>query len=174
MMKTAKNREREEREKALIYQFNPLHKNWRRMVEAVVQRGCGYSFSFTAPLFVMIRFGDGQRHGELANLLGIEAPSLVRTVAELETQNFLVRRDTPDDRRAKTLHLTETGRALGRIVDELLTNFRTTILSEISDRDIDAGIKIFRQMEAALQTYENQVVATAQSTEKQGLDSISH
>ncbi len=71
----------------------------------------GMSHALAWPLVTIGRQGGGMRQGVLADRLGIEAPSLVRSLDQLVEAGFVERREDAVDRRAKTLHLTDTGAA---------------------------------------------------------------
>ncbi|HEX7633043.1 MAG TPA: MarR family transcriptional regulator [Candidatus Saccharimonadales bacterium] len=53
---------------------------------------------------------DGNRVQDLANQLGIEAPSITRKTQELERLGYVKRVPDPQDKRAVTLHITARGR----------------------------------------------------------------
>lgn len=55
---------------------------------------------------------DGLRGGELAARLGVEPPTITKTIRRLENCGFLERRQDPDDARSFRVFLTEEGRAL--------------------------------------------------------------
>ncbi|MFC7692871.1 MarR family transcriptional regulator [Paeniroseomonas aquatica] len=57
-------------------------------------------------LLALARGGDGMTQKDLAQRLLIEGPTLVRTLDWLERQGLVERRESTQDRRAKTLHLT--------------------------------------------------------------------
>jgi DNA-binding MarR family transcriptional regulator len=58
--------------------------------------------------------------GELANVIGIDAPYATVVVDDLETQGLVVRRPHPTDRRAKLVELTRKGHQLARRADAIL------------------------------------------------------
>lgn len=78
---------------------------------------------------------DGRSQVELADELGVEPPTLHRTLVSLERNGFLRRVPSPTDRRARLVELTGRGRGLHpRLVaawDEL--ERRTT--GELSDHE---------------------------------------
>jgi len=54
--------------------------------------------------------GDSLRITDLAELLGVDAPTVTRKVQQLERENMVIRQTDPDDRRASRIGLTPTGR----------------------------------------------------------------
>src|SRR5712671_341942 len=68
------------------------------------------------PLAYVRRLGEGVRQKELAVALGIEGPSLVRLLDNLERRGLIERREDGTDRRARGIHLTPEGLELaGRV-----------------------------------------------------------
>lgn len=60
---------------------------------------------------------DGIRLGELAQLIGVDAPTITRKVAQLQARGFVRRQPDPVDGRAQRLQCTPAGHAvLGRIL----------------------------------------------------------
>lgn len=55
-------------------------------------------------------------HRDLAHMLGIEGPTLVRKLHALERDGLIARDDDPDDRRATRIQLTKKGLAFYRKV----------------------------------------------------------
>ena len=54
--------------------------------------------------------GDSLRITDLAELLGVDTPTVTRKVQQLERERMVVRQTDPDDRRATRIGLTPTGR----------------------------------------------------------------
>ena len=55
---------------------------------------------------------DGLKGGELADRLGVEPPTITRTIRRMESCGFVERRPDPMDARSLRVHLTDKGRAL--------------------------------------------------------------
>ncbi|MDB5377899.1 MAG: transcriptional regulator, MarR family [Rubritepida sp.] len=77
-------------------------RRWRRLAEEAMTAH-GLSEARAAPLIWVGRLGGGVRQVTLAAHIGIEGPSLVRLLDQLEGAGLLERRDDPEDRRAKTI-----------------------------------------------------------------------
>jgi len=54
--------------------------------------------------------GDSLRVTDLAELLGVDTPTVTRKVQQLERDGMVVRQTDPDDRRASRIRLTPAGR----------------------------------------------------------------
>lgn len=107
----------------------------------------GLSEARAAPLIWVGRLGGGVRQVTLAAHIGIEGPSLVRLLDQLEAAGLLERRDDPEDRRAKTIWLTAEGKTLTRRIERVLTELRERLLQDISDADIAAALRVFQALD---------------------------
>jgi len=89
---------------------------------------------------------DGMTQSELAEILEVEGPTLVRLLDGLEAQGLTERRPVEGDRRAKQIALTEAGRALAAEVTRLADNLREEVLAGIPEADLLGAIGILRTM----------------------------
>jgi DNA-binding MarR family transcriptional regulator len=71
--------------------------------------------------------------GELALLLGIDPPYMTLVVDDLEDRGLVLRRDHPDDRRAKLVVATEQGLAAAQLAERILDEPPTNLLALSSD-----------------------------------------
>ncbi|WP_353235960.1 MarR family winged helix-turn-helix transcriptional regulator [Diaphorobacter ruginosibacter] len=110
----------------------------------------GLSEATTWPLVAVSRYGDGLRQGVIADILGIKAPSLTRPLDHLERQGLIERRDDPVDGRAKTLHLTDKGRALTHRIEAALKTLRHRLFEGADDADVAACLRVFAVLEDRL------------------------
>ncbi|WP_238534196.1 MarR family winged helix-turn-helix transcriptional regulator [Advenella kashmirensis] len=94
------------------------------------------------PIVVIRRLGEGVRQKDIAEELGIEAPSLVRLLDQLEASGLAVRKLDPEDGRSKTLYLTDAGRRIANEIDERLLGFRRMVFNGVSKEDADAFLRV--------------------------------
>jgi len=73
---------------------------------------------------------------QLAKAIGIEQPSLVRTLDQLEEKKLISRHTCVNDRRAKRIKLTEESEPFIKKVDEVIDNTRKEILGNISQDEL--------------------------------------
>jgi MarR family transcriptional regulator for hemolysin len=90
--------------------------------------------------------GEGLTQRELASLMAIENPTLVRLLDSLEQQGLIERRPCPHDRRARRLHLTSAGRAFMDDLSERAEVLREEMLEGISDKEIECTVKVFHKI----------------------------
>jgi Transcriptional regulators len=128
-----------------IHLFRAAHL-WRREANRVLADS-GFSSSVISPLMLLSELGDGMRQRELAEEMGVEGPSLVRLLDSLEAAKLVERREDPDDRRAKTLHLTDGGRELLLRVNAALNDVRRRILQGATSAEIDGCLRVLSIIE---------------------------
>lgn len=87
-------------------------------------------------LYHLWRLGDGQPQCDLARVIGVEAPSLVRTLDQLAEQGLVERCPCDQDRRTKRIHLTPTAMPLLQQIDTVVKEAREEMLAGLSDGDI--------------------------------------
>lgn len=126
-----------------------LGQNWRRHVDVAMQQ-FGLTDATWRPLFYLGRFGDGMRQKDLAAVLDIEGPSLVRLLDALERQGLVARCGEAEDRRAKILHMTPAGKAMYRKLEVVYRRISNQLLRAVSDEDVTTCGRVFSQIEAAL------------------------
>jgi DNA-binding MarR family transcriptional regulator len=72
----------------------------------------------SALLYKLFVFGDSLRVTDLADLLGVDAPTVTRKIQQLEREELVSRRPDPDDGRASRITLTRAGqRTIERVLD---------------------------------------------------------
>jgi DNA-binding MarR family transcriptional regulator len=72
----------------------------------------------SALLYKLFVFGDSVRVTDLADLLGVDAPTVTRKIQQLEREELVSRRPDPDDGRASRITLTRAGqRTIERVLD---------------------------------------------------------
>lgn len=90
--------------------------------------------------------GEGLTQRELASLMAIENPTLVRLLDSLEQQELIERRACPNDRRARRLHLTDGGRDFMDVLSVRADELRDGMLEGVSDDDIEVALKVFHKI----------------------------
>lgn len=123
-----------------------LSRMWRNSVDAELSK-FGLTASTWRPLFYLGRLGDGVRPKDLAQALDIEPPSMVQLLDRLEAQGYVERRDSAEDRRSKTLHMTETGRAIHARTIDVSTRVAQALTAGISDAQLELCLDLFRRIE---------------------------
>ena len=78
---------------------------------------------------------DGLRGGDLADRLGVEPPTITRTLRRLESCGLVERRADPEDARSLRVYLTGRGKALEEPVLRCWERAEQTVLAGMNDGD---------------------------------------
>ncbi|WP_395348900.1 MarR family winged helix-turn-helix transcriptional regulator [Variovorax sp. UC122_21] len=147
-----RKKKKEAREAALMklgMQFSTLQRGYRAAADKAVAH-VGLSQTLAWPVVMIGRMEQGVRQGVLAEALGIEGPSLVRSLDQLVEAGYVERREDPADRRAKTLHLTPAGEAACEPIEAALSLMRAALFEGVSDEDLAACLRVFAVLEERL------------------------
>lgn len=98
-----------------------------------------------------LKYEDGMQQHQLARLVGVESPSLVRTLDGLENLKLVERRPCAKDRRGKTVHLTDSATELVTEMDKVLDDTRAQVLAGLSAHEIKEFTRIAEQINHNLQ-----------------------
>ena len=118
---------------------------WRTKLDERL-RPLGLSQSRWMVLLHLSKRGDGVVQKDLAEWLGIEGPTLVRTLDRMTEYCWIERRESATDRRAKTVHLTKQSRALIKKIDKVAVQLRHELLADIDSKDIETCMRVLRQI----------------------------
>lgn len=140
-------------ERTLAARLLRLARTYRREVNRALAAH-GLSDARALPVLHIARLGEGVRQGVVAEELGVEGPSLVRILDQLAAAHLVERRDDPTDGRAKTLHLTDEGRALAAVIERAVDALRSELLAGVSDADLAAAVRVMTLFEAAVDARE--------------------
>lgn len=84
---------------------------------------------------------------QLAKAIGIEQPSLVRTLDQLEEKGLISRSTCSNDRRAKRISLTHQAEPIITQVEHVISATRDDILDGISPAEIDKMVMLVAKLE---------------------------
>lgn len=131
------------------YRLVILARRWRAAIDARLH-AAGLTDATWRPLIYLHRMGDGARQKDLAAALGLDCSAVVRLLDLLAGRGLVERREDPADKRAKTLHLTDSGRSLISTVTGLLIPFEADLLRGLDDGTIVALLDSFDRIEKSL------------------------
>src|SRR6516164_3331117 len=123
-------------------------RRWRRTSHGVLA-SYGVSEACAVPLLTANRLGEAVRQVTLAEHVGIEGPSLVRLLDQLCAAGLVRRDEDPDDRRAKTISLTDEGLAVTARMEQELRELRARVLKGVSRADLEATLRVLNAFNAA-------------------------
>lgn len=131
------------------YRFMVLARRWRQAVDAELE-SYGLSHAAWRPLLKLACFESPPRQHELADVLQIGHPELVRLIDQLEQKGFVTRQDASDDRRVKRVALTAAGRKLADQIDDIITGFERRVLRGIPPDDVARVRDVIARVEQRL------------------------
>ena len=127
-----------------------LSRRLRQAVDAEM-RLIGLTEATWRPLIYLRALGDGVRQKELATAMSIEGPSLVRLLDSLERRGFIERREDENDRRARGIYLTRTGRDLAVRAARIGNSLQTRLMAAVPAADLDVCERVLETLERELE-----------------------
>jgi MarR family transcriptional regulator for hemolysin len=124
------------------------YRQWRRAADLRLQP---YELTEATwlPLVHIARASTPPRQKDLAASMFVDNSSVVRLLDNLEAAG-LIQRKEGEDRRAKIIVLTPRGRAIAEKVETVARRVRTDALAGLSDKDIEAAIRVLEHVCRAL------------------------
>lgn len=147
-------REGEDWRKTLTWTILPAGRAWQRAAGIALAQS-GVSLSTAAILLVIARLGDGIRQRDVAEESALDPAAIARSVTQLERDGLLERQRDLSDGRAKTLRLTEAGRALSIKLGEALDGLRDELIASMDDADGQIAVRVLRTLESRCLTFSN-------------------
>ncbi len=127
---------------------------WRAMAELALDRkrkiavAEALGLSWTRVLALRRLASGPQTQRELAERLGADQPYVTLMVDDLERYGLVQRRPHPNDRRAKLVELTATGRAAAARADAVLDE-PPAALEGVPDADLEAVLRVLERISRA-------------------------
>jgi MarR family transcriptional regulator for hemolysin len=88
---------------------------------------------------------------ELADLLGVEGPTIVAMIDRLVKAGLVLRAPSATDRRVKLVRLTDAGRSLYAKVKDEANAFRSTLLAEVDPATLRAATDMLEALRARIE-----------------------
>ncbi|KEF29874.1 MAG: MarR family transcriptional regulator [Gammaproteobacteria bacterium] len=120
-------------------------RRWRKMLDERL-KDLGVTQARWSTMVYLSKGGEGLTQRELACLMAIENPTLVRLLDSLEQQGLIERRPCPDDRRARRLFLTQAGKEFMDDLSARAEKLREELLVGITDEEIENSVKVFEKI----------------------------
>ncbi|KAB0663439.1 winged helix DNA-binding protein [Oryzomonas japonica] len=119
-------------------------RQWRRAVDERLQP-FGLTEATWLPLLHIAR-NEPLRQKDLAEVVGIECSTLVRLIDALDNGGLIKRVPDGDDRRAKLLSLTPSGRLLVGKVEAAAAVIRRQIFAGISEEELAIALNVIERI----------------------------
>lgn len=119
-----------------------VSRRWRARLDERL-RHLGLTQARWVALLLLSKAGPVSQR-ELADLVGIEGPTLVRQLDNLEEQGLIERRANGVDRRVKELHLTDRARPVLQEITRIADELRNELLSDVPASDLDTAGQVLK------------------------------
>ena len=122
-----------------------VSRRWRTALDDRL-RPMGLTQAKWLVLLDLKRRSEGCLQKELARNLSVENPTLVRTLDALEAIDLVQRRSGINDRRAKTVHLTDRARLIVDEVEQSAAQLREDALKDIDSQDLEIFLGVLERI----------------------------
>ena len=113
-------------------------RTWRLALDKRLKHlGIGQSGWMT--IAMVAKSAEPMSQRALADLVGVEGPSMVSMLDRLERDGFVTRAPSAHDRRVKLVQLTEAGRKVFDEVKSVAESFRATLLAGLDPQAVAAA-----------------------------------
>lgn len=103
-------------------------------------------------LLHLSRAGRDLTQTELAEKIGIEGPTLVRLLDRMARDKWIIRRESEQDRRSNTVHLTAQALAIIKDIQAAASQLRKELLKGIPAADLQHCIAVLERINATALT----------------------
>jgi len=83
---------------------------------------------------------------DLAGRLEVEGPTLVRRLDQLEAEGLVARSDSPGDRRATRVALTDAGRSLFKKIRTSVAETETEVVGGLAAGEVETTLRVLRHL----------------------------
>jgi len=125
-------------------------RGWRLLIDKQLKHlGIGQAGWMTIAMIAKSAEPMSQR--ALADLVGVEGPSMVSMLDRLEREGLVTRAPSPTDRRVKLVHLTDAGTTLYKQVKEQANAVRLALLGDIDPARLEAATELLELLRARIE-----------------------
>lgn len=126
-----------------------LSRRWRAKLDERL-KPCGLTLARSTVLYWLDQSTEVMTQRELADIVGIEGPTLVRQLHALEAQGLIERVPVAHDRRAKGIRLTESARPLLDTLNKVSRATADEFLAKLDRRRLGSATKLLREARESL------------------------
>lgn len=132
-------------------QIQQLTRNWKWMMDNILNK-----FNLTHSNWIALRFislhSTEYSQVQIAREIGIEHPSLVRTLCNLEEKGLICRHTSTKDRRSNVVTLTEKAESIMRIVENTIKKSLGNIFNGFTENEIEALSILLTRLQGNIST----------------------
>ncbi len=120
-------------------------RRWRKLANERI-RPTGHTMARWETLFLVAFSGHALTQGELARLLNVEGPTLVRMLDVLAKEELIERKQSEIDRRVTTNAITPKGRQAIDDIMSVTNRLRAEVLQTIDPADLATALRVLEQI----------------------------
>lgn len=132
-------------ERELSRAIGEVSRAWRHQMNQCL-KPFGLNLSMRQVLLQLHRNPEGLMQRDLARKLGIEGPTLVRLLDQLEQKEWIQRVTTPNDKRCKYSILTAKATGQIQIIEKLSNDLRRKMMNNLAPEDLAAGLNAMKRI----------------------------
>lgn len=118
---------------------------WRTKLDQRL-RPLGLSQGKWRTLMHLSQGGDNLTQKEIAVRMGIEEPTLAGLLNRLQSDGWIERRESPSDRRCKTIHLQRGSKPVLEKIFDTAKELRHELIEDVPADDLEACIRVLTQI----------------------------
>src|ERR1700719_228722 len=118
---------------------------WRTKLDQRL-RPLGLSQGKWRTLIHLSQGGDNLTQKEIAERMGIEEPTLAGLLNRLQHDGWIERRESPNDRRCKTIHLQRGSKPVLERIFNTARGLRHELIEDVPADDLEACVRVLTQI----------------------------
>lgn len=131
-------------QRSFLTELSTAGRKLRTLFDGLVRQR-GLTLSRARALLHLSR-STGMSQTELASLMEVEGPTIVRLLDGMEKNGLIARSVTDGDRRVKQITVPPTARHQVDDIEEIATQIEQNVLRGVDAADVDVAIRVLRQM----------------------------
>lgn len=148
----------------LLRECTMLARRWRAFYDARIKR-FGLTAAKASVLYWLADAGRSMKQVELADLLQVEGPTLVRLLNALEADGFVQRRTLEEDARAKAVSLTPKGVSLVELIASENIRLSEEALQSMRAIKVQKAVVLIKEARKALAEAEREASRDARASD---------
>ena len=122
---------------------------WRHRIDERL-KPMNMSIARWGALYWLGQAGDSVSQATLAEMAGVEPPTLVRVIDQLEAQGLVERRVSPTDRRVNLLSLTDAAKPLVGQIEAEAERLRVELLEDVTFQEYQTALNVLQKLSERL------------------------
>jgi MarR family transcriptional regulator for hemolysin len=138
---------------AFVTALRRVTQRWRTRWDAAL-RDSGQTLGRARALMILSQEGGSAMQRDLATLLSVEHPTLVRLLDSLEAQGLIRREPVPGNARANRIALTPAAEPVVEAAEAVSESLRQQVLNDIPREDLETTLRVLHAVAEKLEGLE--------------------